>query len=144
MATSLNNGHSTRRVVVTGLGVITAAGQDVETFWTNVCQGNSGGTQVTRFDTSKVPTHIAAEIQNFEIGHYLDAKKARRFDLSIQYGIAAAMQAVKSSGIDFSQLDPDRVGVVEGTSVCGMDSTLKAHLAFLSKGYKGMNPTEKN
>jgi 3-oxoacyl-[acyl-carrier-protein] synthase II len=140
MAYSVNNGHSGRRVVITGLGVITACGQDIETFWNNVCHGNSGATQVTRFDTSKVPTRIAAEIHDFEIDRYLDARKARRLDLCIQYGIAAAMQAVKDAGIDFSKFDPDRVGVVEGTSVCGMESTLKAHVAFLGKGYRTMSP----
>ena len=136
----MNNGNSIRRVVVTGLGVITAAGQDLETFWANICQGNSGGTSVTRFDASKVPTRIAAEIRDFEVSRYLDPKQARRLDLSIQYGCAAAMQAVNNAGLDFARFDPDRVGVVEATSVCGMDSTLKAHVAFLNKGYKAMSP----
>jgi 3-oxoacyl-[acyl-carrier-protein] synthase II len=129
-----------RRVVITGMGVIAPNGSDLTGFWNTLVKGESAADRVSRFDTSGVPNRIAAEIKKFDCGRYLDAKKARRFDLSIQYGMSAARLAVRDAAIDFRQLDPDRAGIVEATSVSGMESTLKAHSAFLEKGYKGMSP----
>ena len=135
---SFNPQH--RRVVITGMGVIAPNGSDLASFWETIVQGVSAAGRVTRFDTGDVPTKIAAEIKDFDCGRYLDAKKARRFDHSIQYGIAAARLAMEQAGIDFKRFDPDRAGIVEATSVSGMESTLKAHMAFLARGYKGMSP----
>src|SRR5690349_12343681 len=133
------NNHS-RRVVITGMGVMAPNGCDLNAFWTSVRGGISAGGPLTRIDTSKVPNKVACEIKGFDCGQYIDPKKARRFDLSISYGIAASVEAVKDAGIAFAEFDPDRVGIVEGTSISGMESTLKAHLAYLAKGYKGMSP----
>lgn len=129
-----------RRVVITGMGVIAPNGCDLDSFWKSVVQGVSAADKVTRFDTSNVPTKIAAEIKGFDCGRYMDPKKARRYDLSIQYGVSAARLATQHAGIDFKTFDPDRAGIVEATSISGMESTLKAHTAFLAKGYKGMSP----
>lgn len=133
------NPHS-RRVVITGMGVIAPNGCDLESFWKSVVQGESAAGKVTRFDTSNVPTKIAAEIKGFDCGRYMDPRKARRYDRSIQYGVSAARLAAEHAGIDFKKFDPDRAGIVEATSVSGMESTLKAHKAFLNKGYKSMSP----
>lgn len=134
---SLENNH--RRVVITGLGVIAPNGKDLQTFWSTVRNGVSAAGPVTRFDTSKVPHKVACEVRDFDGAQYVELKKAKRFERSIQFGIAAARLATQDAAIDFKASDPDRVGVVEATSVSGMESTLKAHLAYLSKGYRGMS-----
>lgn len=139
MANSLNNPFPARRVVVTGLGVITAAGEDLETFWTNICRGNSGGTKVTRFDTSNAPTQVAAEIQGFDNSRYMDAKTARRLDRSLQFSVAAARRASADAKLDISQLDPDRVGVVEGTSVSNNETAARTEEAYAKRGYRGVS-----
>jgi 3-oxoacyl-[acyl-carrier-protein] synthase II len=136
----MNPSSHHRRVVITGMGVIAPNGCDLASFWNSLVNGVSAGVKVSRFDTSNVPNKIAAEIQDWDPCRYLDAKKARRFDRSIQYGISAARQATQDARLDFRNFDPDRVGIVEATSVSGMESTLNAHVAFLNKGYKGMSP----
>jgi 3-oxoacyl-[acyl-carrier-protein] synthase II len=130
-----------RRTVITGIGIIAPNGQDNETFWNSIRLGQSAACPVTRFDVSNLPNKIAAEIKGFDIGTYVEAKKGRRFDLSAQYGIAASVRAVRDAGLKIADLDPDRVGVVEGTSVSGMESTFKGQTAFLShRGYRSMSP----
>lgn len=136
----MRNSDQRRRVVITGMGVISASGQDLEVFWSNVCAGRSGAVPISRFDTTGLATRIAAEIQDFDPGKYMAAKKARRFDLAIQYGLAAAVAAVRDAKMEPAKLDPDRLGIVEATSIGGMESTLKAHLAYLRHGQKGMSP----
>ena len=133
-------GFAHRRVVITGMGVIAPNGSTLQSFWKSLRDGVSAGTTITRFDTSKLPNKVAAEIKDFDPRRYLEPKKAKRFDLNIQYGMATAKLAVEDAGVDFSAMDADRLGIVEATSVSGMESTLKAHSAFLAKGYKGMSP----
>ena len=129
-----------RRAVITGLGVVAPNGNDVETFWSGIRDGVSSAGLVTRFDTSRLPNKVASEVKNFDFGLYADAKKARRFDLSIQYGIYAAAQAAEDAGIRGKSFDPDRIGVVEASSVSGMESTFKGQTAFEDKGYRSMSP----
>jgi 3-oxoacyl-[acyl-carrier-protein] synthase II len=129
-----------RRVVITGMGVIAPNGQDLDTFWNSIVKGRSAAGPVTRFDTSKLPNRVAAQINDFEVGKYINEKRARRFDLSARYALAASVSAVRDSRLDVSSLDADRIGVIEGTSVSGMESTFKGHLAFLTKGYRSMSP----
>jgi len=132
---------SRRRTVITGIGVIAPNGQDNDTFWNSIRLGKSAACPVTRFDVSHLPNKIAAEIKGFDVSTYVEAKKARRFDLSAQYGIAASVRAVRDGGLKIADLDPDRVGVVEGSSVSGMESTFKGQTAFLSdRGYRSMSP----
>jgi len=126
----MKNNSTERRVVITGMGVISPSGNDLETFWSNVRGGISAAAPVTRFDTSRLPVKIAAEVKNFDVTDYITSRKPGRFDLSIQYGVAAATLAVKDAGIDLSGLDEDRVGVVEGTTVSGMESIIKGHDSF--------------
>jgi 3-oxoacyl-[acyl-carrier-protein] synthase II len=132
--------HSRRRVVITGMGVISACGQNLDKFWDRIVRGDSAATQVTRFETSKVPYKIAAELQDFKLGDYMEAKKGRRFDLSVQYAVAASSLAAKDASVNFEQFDPDRVGIVEGTSVSGMEASFKGQTAFETKGYRSMSP----
>src|SRR5688572_1366278 len=129
-----------RRAVVTGMGIICPNGSTIETFWNSVRDGKSAAGRVTRFDVDSLPNRIGCQIREFDPGLYFDVKKAKRFDLSIQYGMAAAKLAVHDSRLKIDQLDPDRVGVVEATSVSGMESSFKGQTAFLNRGYRSMSP----
>jgi 3-oxoacyl-[acyl-carrier-protein] synthase II len=129
-----------RRIVITGMGVISAAALEVDALWNSVKNGISGGKMMTRFPAGTSPTLIAAQIDNFEAGNYMDAKMARRLDYSHRYGVAAARCAQKSAKIDFRKLDADRVGVVEGSSMSGNEGAVKAEEGFHKRGYKGVGP----
>src|SRR5207247_4336268 len=109
-------------------------------FWGTILQGVSAAGPITRFDTSKVPNKIACEIKDFDSTQYMDSKKARRFDRSIQYGIAASVQAVRDAQIDLTKMDADRAGVIEGTSVSGMESSFTGQTAYLTRSYRSMSP----
>src|SRR5580692_2888158 len=98
-----------RRVVITGMGVISPSGKDPATLWSNVRGGISAAAPVSRFDTSKLPVKIAAEVRDFDVNQYIRSRKPGRFDLTIQYGVAAATLAVEDCGLNLRNLDPDRL-----------------------------------
>ena len=129
-----------RRVVVTGMGVIAPNGNDLATFWGSIRDGRTATAPLTRFDATHLPSRVAAEVRNFNLAKYTDPKKAHRFDLSIQYGLAAARQAITDAGMGSEVGDPERVGIIEGTSVSGMESSFKGQTAFERRGYRGMSP----
>jgi len=89
---------SRRRVVITGLGIISPVGNSVAEAWDNILNGRSGITRITRFDASALPVQIAGEVKNFDVASYLSPKEARRYDTFIHYGLAAAMDAMKDAG----------------------------------------------
>jgi 3-oxoacyl-(acyl-carrier-protein) synthase len=95
-----------RRVVITGMGIVAANGQDLDTFWRTIVQGISGAAILTRFDPRDIPSKVAAQLKNFDVTKFIDAKSARRFDLTLQYGIAAARMAVEDAKIDLAQMNP--------------------------------------
>ena len=110
-----------RRVVITGLGLISPVGNTVEEGWQNIIAGVSGIAPVTRFDTSTFPVKFAGEVKNFDITQYISAKDARRMDKFIHYGLAAGMQAVRDAGLDKEgAADPERVGVSIGSGIGGL------------------------
>lgn len=109
-----------KRVVVTGLGVISPIGNTVEEFWNNLISGKSGAAPITYFDTEHFDTKFACEVKNFNPLDYMDRKLAARVDPFTQYAIAASDMAVKDSGLDFSKYNPYRIGVVYGSGIGGM------------------------
>ncbi|WP_374334495.1 beta-ketoacyl-ACP synthase II [Leeia sp.] len=111
---------SKRRVVVTGLGLLAPNGNDVATGWANILAGKSGIARISRFETSDLACQIAGEVKNFDPTQYISAKDARRMDLFIQYGIAAALQAVNDAGLDDAGIDPTRIGVNIGSGIGGL------------------------
>ncbi|NLR74442.1 beta-ketoacyl-ACP synthase II [Leeia aquatica] len=111
---------SKRRVVVTGLGLLAPNGNDVATGWANILAGKSGIARISRFETSDLACQIAGEVKNFDPTQYISAKDARRMDLFIQYGIAAALQAVSDAGLDDAGIDPTRIGVNIGSGIGGL------------------------
>src|SRR5580698_9131704 len=120
------NASQQRRVVITGMGVVSPSGKDLKTFWSNVRGGISSAAPVSRFDASRLPVKIAAEVKDFDPAKFINSRKPGRFDLTIQYGVAAATLAVTDSGLDLQSVEPDRIGVVEGTTISGAGSIIKA------------------
>jgi len=109
-----------KRVVVTGLGVVTPIGLTVDEFWQSMMDGKSGAGPITYFDTARYDTKFACEVKGFDPLKYLDRKSVQRMDLFTQFAMAAAAQAVEDAGIDFEKIDKDRVGVVVGSGIGGM------------------------
>lgn len=109
-----------RRVVVTGLGVVSPVGIGVEASWANLLAGQSGITRITKFDASNFSSQIAGEVKGFDVSQYLPAKEARRMDTFIQYGMAAAIEAVKDSGIVATEENAERIGVSIGSGIGGL------------------------
>ena len=129
-----------RRVVVTGLGVVSPLGSDVETFWRRLVAGESGIGRVTRFDTTGYDTTIAGEVQGFKAEDYLDRKEVRRADLFVQYAIGAAVQAVKQAGVSAETVDPTRYGVIVGSGIGGIATLEDQHRTLLEKGPGRVSP----
>ncbi len=111
-----------KRVVVTGLGAITPLGNSVQEYWANLVAGVSGAARITRFDPSKFKTQFACEVKGFNPEDYFDRKEARKLDPFCHYGIAAADQAVRDSGINAESVDNTRVGVIWGSGIGGLDT----------------------
>jgi 3-oxoacyl-[acyl-carrier-protein] synthase II len=124
------------------MGVISPSGKDLKTFWSNVRGGVSAAAPVSRFDTSKLPVKIAAEVKDFNVADFIQSRKPGRFDMTIQYGVAAATLAVRDAGIDVTALDEDRVGVVEGTTMSGEESIVKLLESYRdsNNNYRAMHP----
>jgi 3-oxoacyl-[acyl-carrier-protein] synthase II len=131
----------TRRVVITGLGVISPNGNDLKTFWDAMCSGRSAAGIVTRFDIKGSPCRLAAEVQHFDPAVYMDQKSVKRFDRSLQYGLAAAYLAASDANLNFQDIDPDRTGVVEATSLSNMEGAYKARAALDRRGPRAVTPS---
>jgi 3-oxoacyl-[acyl-carrier-protein] synthase II len=129
-----------RRVVVTGLGVISPTGNPAETAWKNVCEGHSGVGRITRFDPSELQTQIAGEVKGFNSEDYIDKKDLKKMDLFIHYAIGAAEMAVKDAGLEINEENEDRVGVIVGTGLGGLPSLEKYHRVLLERGPSRISP----
>lgn len=129
-----------KRVVVTGLGVLSPVGHTVDAFWQAVLDGASGAGPITRFDTSDYTTRIAAEIKEFDPSPYLDKKELRRLDLSEQYAIVASELAMNDAGLKRDAVDPDRCGVVIGSGIGGIATFEKMHQLLLESGPGRVSP----
>lgn len=131
---------SKRRVVVTGLGVVSPVGIGVKTAWDNIIAGKSGITQITKFDTSAFASSIAGEVKDFNVEDYLSAKDARRMDTFIQYGLVAAMEAVKDSGIVVTEENAERIGVSIGSGIGGMQYIEDTDILYQASGPRKISP----
>jgi 3-oxoacyl-[acyl-carrier-protein] synthase II len=127
---------SKRRVVVTGLGVVSPVGSTVQAAWDAILRGESGIAPVTRFDVSAFPARFGGAVRDFDVAQYISPKEARRMDEFMHYGVAAGVQAVTDSGIDFSKTDPTRAGAVCGSGIGGLWTIEEDFETYL----KTMNP----
>ena len=136
----MDNSLADGRVVVTGMGVVTSIGHDVETFWASLLAGRSGVRRITRFDPSEYACQIGAEVLDWDPASFWDAKEVRRNDRYTHFGFVAARQAVQDSGLDLSREDGDRVGVIIGSGIGGM-ATYEQQLRILAeRGPRKVSP----
>jgi 3-oxoacyl-[acyl-carrier-protein] synthase II len=132
---------SHRRVVITGLGVVTSLGETVDEMWEGLCAGKSGIGPITRWDPAKFPTRFGGECAGFDITKYgVDVREAKRLDRFGMFGIAASVSAVKDSGIDFSKEDPFRAGVVIGSGIGGIETLQEQNKILNERGVSRVSP----
>lgn len=129
-----------KRVVITGMGVVSSLGMGAGQFWEAIKEGKNGISVVERFDTSKMTTKVAAEIKDFEPGDYIDKKEARRMDRSTQFAMAAAKMAMEESGLNLEEVDRCRMGVIVGSGIGGMETFEVQHQTLLEKGPGRVSP----
>ncbi|OEU73202.1 MAG: beta-ketoacyl-[acyl-carrier-protein] synthase II [Desulfuromonadales bacterium C00003107] len=129
-----------RRVVVTGLGVVSALGTGVEKNWDALMAGRCGIDLITRFDASEFPTQIAGEVKDFNAEDYMPKKEIKKMDLFIQFALAAAEEAMQDSGLQVTEENAERVGVLVGAGLGGLPAIEKYHSAMLKGGYKKISP----
>ena len=134
---------SKRRVVITGLGIVSPVGNTISDAWANILAGKSGITRITRFDATAFASQIAGEVKDFDITQYISAKDARRMDTFIHYGMAAAIQAVKDAGIENvagGSLDAERIGVNIGSGIGGLPMIEGTHDTYHAGGPRKISP----
>lgn len=129
-----------RRVVVTGVGLVTPCGIGIDNVWNNILNGQSGIGPITRFDITQFDTKFAGEIKEFTPEDYIQPKEVKKMDLFIQYAIAAAQIAVNDAGLDMGREDSERVGVVVGTGLGGLPTIEKYHSVLLERGPGRITP----
>ena len=129
-----------RRVVVTGLGLVTPVGIGVTESWKNIVAGVSGISNITKFDASNFPSNLAGEVKNFEPTNFLNPKDARRMDTFIQYGLTAGIEAIKDSGIDVNESNSERIGVSIGSGIGGINLIEKTSDIFDNGGVRKVSP----
>ncbi|MBI5792968.1 MAG: beta-ketoacyl-ACP synthase II [Rhodocyclales bacterium] len=131
---------SRRRVVVTGLGVISPVGNSVPEAWDNLTAGRSGIGRITKFDPAAFKAQIAGEVKNFDVTAYLSAKEARRMDSFIHFGMAAGIQALRDAGLDTPQADAESIGVNIGSGIGGLPMIEATHHDYLGGGPRKISP----
>ncbi|TMS58327.1 beta-ketoacyl-ACP synthase II [Imbroritus primus] len=131
---------SRRRVVITGLGLISPVGNTVAEAWPNLLAGKSGIATVTKFDHSALSVHFAGEVKGFNVEDYLPAKEARHMDTFIHYGIVAGMQALQDSGYEVTEENADRIGVMVGSGIGGLPMIEDTQIEMLNRGPRRISP----
>jgi 3-oxoacyl-[acyl-carrier-protein] synthase II len=131
---------SKRRVVITGLGILSPLGIGVEQNWQNICAGRSGIGPVSRFDATGWPSRIAGEVRDFDPTRFVSEKEARRMDRFIQLGMAAGIEALRDSGLEVTEANAERIGVHLGSGIGGISTIETTTKTFLEKGLRRVSP----
>lgn len=129
-----------RRVVITGLGIVSPVGNTIDSAWDNLVNGRSGIGPITRFDASDFNSQIAGEVKDFDVTKYISAREAKQMDTFIHYGIAASIDAWRDSGLDINQINPERAGVIVSSGIGGLPRIEETQTAYLDKGPRRINP----
>ncbi len=129
-----------RRVVVTGLGCISPVGNTVAASWDALLAGKSGIATITKFDASAFSTHFAGEVKGFNIEDYIPGKEARHMDTFIHYGMAAGMQAMQDSGLEVTEINAERIGVLVGSGIGGLPMIEQTHAELTGRGPRRISP----
>ncbi|MHB1676531.1 MAG: beta-ketoacyl-ACP synthase II [Sulfuriferula sp.] len=131
---------SKRRVVITGLGIVSPVGTGIQSSWGNIQAGISGITRITRFDPSPFASQIAGEVKAFDVNQYLNPKDARRMDLFIQFGMVAGIEAIKDSGLIVTEANAEQIGVSIGSGIGGLPLIEETHGTYLKSGPRKISP----
>ena len=131
---------SRKRVVVTGLGMLTPLGNNVKDTWDGILAGRSGITNINHFDSSDFGTHFCGVIKDFDATTYIDRKDVKKMDVFIQYGLAASVQAIEDSGLEVTEANADRIGIAIGSGIGGLAGIEHSHNILNSKGPKRISP----
>lgn len=129
-----------RRVVITGIGAFTPVGKTAPDFWNGLISGKSGVRTIEHFDTSDLPTTFAGQIENYDSNDYFDRKEARRLDPVTQYAMISSDEAIEDSGIDLDKVNKDRVAVIIGTGIGGMQTFYEQSVTLHESGARRVNP----
>lgn len=129
-----------RRVVVTGMGMLTPLGNDVQSSWQQLLSGQSGISLIDHFDTEAYSTKFAGLVRNFDVEQFFPAKEAKKMDLFIQYGVAAGLQAVKDSGLEINEQNAERIGVAVGSGIGGLGLIEENHSKLIGSGPRRLSP----
>ena len=129
-----------RRVVVTGLGCITPLGNSIESYWSGLLEGKSGASEITHFDASNMPVKFSCPIKDFNADKYFDSKEMRKYDLFMQYGLAAGIDAINDSGLEDSTVDKESVGVAIGSGIGGLPNIENTHSTYTKSGARRISP----
>ena len=129
-----------RRVVVTGLGIISPVGNDITTAWDNIVNGRSGIKRITHFDPSALTAQIAGEVKDFDVTQYMSAKEAKQMDAFIHYGIVAGVQAWQDAGLEITEDNADRIGVIVGSGIGGLPRIEATQSDYLERGPRRISP----
>jgi len=129
-----------RRVVITGMGIVSPVGNDLTTAWDNIVNGRSGISRISRFDPSALTTTIAGEVKGFDITDYMSAKESRQMDTFIHYGVAAGIQAWRDSGLEVNEANAERIGVIVGSGIGGLPRIEETQTEYLERGPRRISP----
>ncbi len=131
---------SKRRVVITGLGIVSPVGTGIATSWANIVAGVSGIARITRFDPTPFAAQFAGEVKDFDVSQFLNPKEARRMDTFIQYGMAAGIEAFRDSGLEVTESNAERIGVNIGSGIGGLPLIEETHSTYLESGPRKISP----
>lgn len=131
---------SKRRVVITGMGMVSPVGLSVKESWANILAGKSGVAPITHFDTTGFSTTFGGTVKNFDASNYLSPKEAKKMDPFIHYGIAASMEAIKDAGLEVTEQNAERIGVAIGSGIGGLPGIEKGHEAYMKGGPRKISP----
>ena len=129
-----------RRVVITGLGIVSPVGNDIGSAWDNIVNGRSGIGRITRFDPSGFNAQIAGEVKDFDVTQYMSAKEAKQMDTFIHYGVAAGVQAWRDSGLEVTEENADRIGTIVGSGIGGLPRIEETQIEYLDRGPRRISP----
>ncbi|HWK62444.1 MAG TPA: beta-ketoacyl-ACP synthase II [Eoetvoesiella sp.] len=129
-----------RRVVITGLGIVSPVGNNIESAWDNIVNGRSGIGRITRFDPTPFNAQIAGEVKDFDVTQYMSAKEAKQMDTFIHYGMAAGMQAWRDAGLEVTEANAERIGVIVGSGIGGLPRIEETQVEYLERGPRRISP----
>ncbi len=129
-----------RRVVITGLGIVSPVGNNIESAWDNIVNGRSGIGRITRFDPSLFNAQIAGEVKGFDVTQVMSAKEAKQMDTFIHYGVAAGMQAWQDAGLEVTEANAERIGVIVGSGIGGLPRIEETQVEYLERGPRRISP----